>query len=196
MRNKTKQMVLIPIATFAIAGLMLSCSSLTELGAKPKAETANSTAFQLSGLSINPDTVAARDEVVITANVTNITGADDTYNAELKINNVTEASDKVLVAAGKTQTLTFVTFKDSPGKYQVSLGQLEGQFAVAESIASVPGNQSPAVPGKTGASCCAVGNQATSPAPGQTGASCCGTGVQNSPAVPRQLTGGGSCCGR
>lgn len=193
MRNRTKQMVLITMATFAIAGLMLSCSSLTELGAQPKAETANSTGFQLSGLSINPDTVAARDEVVITANVTNITGADDTYNAELKINNVTEASDKVLVPAGKTQTLTFVIFKDSPGKYQVSLGQLEGQFAVAESIATGPGTQTPAVPGKAGASCCGIGGQ-VSPVPGQTGASCCGTGIQNNPATQSRPAGG--CCGR
>ena len=128
MRNKTKQMVLIPMATLAIAGLMLSCSSLTELGAKPKAETVNSTTFQLSGLSISPDTVAARDEVVITAEVTNVNSVDDTYNAELKINNVTEASDKVLVPAGKTQTLTFVIFKDAPGTYKVTLGQLTGQF--------------------------------------------------------------------
>jgi len=190
-RNKNKLIVLIPIATFAIAGLMLSCSSLTGLGTKPKAETVNSTTFQLSGLSISPDTVAARDEVVITAEVTNVNSVDDTYNAELKINNVTEASDKVLVPAGKTQTLTFVIFKDAPGTYKVTLGQLTGQFAVSESIATGPSTQTPAVPGQAGASCCITGGQ-TSTAPGQTGAGCCGSGVQNSPAgQPRR-----SCCGR
>jgi hypothetical protein len=194
MRNKTKQMVLIPIATFAIAGLMLSCSSLNELAPKSKAEAVAATTFQLSGLSINPDTVAARDEVVITAEVTNVNSVDDTYNAELKINNVTEASDKVLVPAGKTQTLTFVIFKDAPGTYKVSLGQLAGQFAVAESIAAGPGNQSPALPSKTGASCCLTGGS-VSPVPGQTGASCCGSGVQNNPATQSRPAGGG-CCGR
>jgi hypothetical protein len=195
-RNKNKLIVLIPIVIFVIAGLMLSCSSLNKLVPQPKTEAGKSTTFQLSGLSINPAEVAARDEVVITANVTNITGADDTYDAELKINNVAEASDKVLVPAGKTQTLTFAIFKDAPGKYQVSLGQLEGQFAVAESIAAGSDTQSPAQPGQAGASCCAVGNQTTSPASGQTGASCCGTGVQNSPTAPLRLTGGGGCCGR
>ncbi len=103
------------------------------MGRNQRQKQSKATAFQLSGLSINPAEVAARDEVVITAEVTNVTGVDDTYNAELKINNVTEASDKVLVPAGKTQTLTFVIFKDAPGTYKVSLGQLAGQFVVAES---------------------------------------------------------------
>lgn len=192
--NKVEQFVLFSIATFAIAGLMLSCASLNDLVPQPNVETIKSTTFQLSGLSITPAEVAARDEVVITANVTNITGADDTYDAELKINNVAEASDKVLVPAGKTQTLTFAIFKDAPGKYQVSLGQLEGQFAVAESIAAGSDIQSPAQPGQAGASCCAVGNQTTSPASGQTGAGCCGTGTQSSPAAQPRRTSGRGCC--
>ena len=196
MRNKTPKIVLIPIAAFAIASLMLSCTSLNELGARPEAEAGKSTAFQLSGLSINPPEVAARDEVVITAEVTNVTSLDGTYDAELKINNVTESSDKVLVPAGKTQTLTFVIFKDAPGTYKVSLGQLAGQFAVAESIAAGPDNQAPAVPGQTIAGCCAVGNQTTSPALGQTGAGCCGTGIQDSPATQPRPTGGCGCGGR
>ena len=189
---KTKIIVLISIATLAIAGLMLSCSNLNELGLQPKAE-AGKAAFQLSGLSISPAEVAARDQVVISAEVVNITGVDDTYNAELKINNVTEASGKVLVPAGKTQTLTFVIFKDAPGKYKVSLGKLEGQFAVVESIAAGPGNQSSAVPGQAGASCCGAGNQTTSPALEQTGAGCCGTGIQNNPAAQPRSTSGCGC---
>ncbi|MGD0352629.1 MAG: hypothetical protein ABSB38_03945 [Dehalococcoidia bacterium] len=196
MTNKAKQIVLFPIATFAIAGLMLSCTSLNELGARPEAEAGKAAAFQLSGLSINPPEVAARDEVVITAEVTNVTSVDDTYKSELKINNVTESSDKVLVPAGKTQTLTFVIFKDAPGTYKVSLGQLVSQFVVAESIAAGPVNQLPAIPGQTVAGCCAVGNQTTSPALGQTGAGCCGTGIQNSPATQPRPTGGCGCCGR
>jgi hypothetical protein len=191
MRNKTKQLVLIPVATFAIAGLMLSCSSLNQLGVTPKTEAEKSTAFQLSGLSINPTEVAVRDEVVITAEVTNITGVDDTYDAELKINNVTEASDKVLVPAGKTQALTFVIFKDAPGTYKVSLGQLAGQFVVVETVAAAPENKASAVPAQTGASCCGTGNQ-TSPTLGQTSSGCCGTGVQNNPATQPRPT---SSCG-
>jgi hypothetical protein len=196
MRNKTKQIVLIPIVTFAIASLMLSCTSLNELGAKPKAEASEATAFQLSDLSVNPAVVAVRDVEVITAEVTNVTSLDGTYDAELKINDVTETSYKALVPAGKTQTLTFMLFKDAPGTYKVSLGQLVSQFVVDESLAAGPDNQAPAVPGQTGAGCCALGNQTTSPALGQTGAGCCGTGIQNSPATQPRPTGGCGCCGR
>jgi hypothetical protein len=179
MRNKTKQMVLIPMATFAIAALMLSCSSVSELGERTKAEAGKATAFQLSGLSINPTEVAARDEVVITAEVTNITGVDDTYNAELKINNVTEASDKVLVPAGKTQTLTFVIFKDAPGTYKVALGELAGQFVVSEPVSE---------PTKSG--CCGSAASGTAATSG-----CCGATGSSNPVVPvpRRVSG---CCGR
>jgi hypothetical protein len=196
MRNKTKLFVLIPVVSFVIAGLTLSCSTLNGLRLQPKAESGNATGFQLSGLSINPAEVAVRDTVLITAEVTDATSVDGTYNAELKINDVTEASYEVLVPAGKTQTLAFMVFKDKPGIYKVSLGQLAGQFAVAESIAAGPDNQAPAVPGQTGAGCCALGNQTTSPALGQTGAGCCGTGIQNSPATQPRPTGGCGCCGR
>jgi hypothetical protein len=176
MKNKTKQIVLISIAAFAIAGLMLSCSSLNQPGVTPKTEAEKSTSFQLSGLSINPTEVAARDEVVISAEVTDVTSVDGTYNAELKINNATEASDKVLVPAGETLTLTFVVFKDTPGTYKVALGELTGQFVVAETVATRPDNQTSAVPA-------------------QTASSCCGTGAQNNPVAPRRSSGCG-CCGR
>jgi len=195
MTNKAKKMVLIPIATFAIAGLVLSCASLTDLASRSNVETGNTKVFMLSGLSVDPPEVAARDEVVITAEVTNVSGADDVYNAELKINDITEASDKVSVPAGKTQTLTFVVIKDKPGNYKVAFDELTGQFAVAESLAAGTGNQTTSPPGQTGAGCCGVGGkQATSPAPDQTVPSCCATGNQNSPQVqPRRSSG---CCGR
>jgi hypothetical protein len=191
MTNKAKKIVLFPVVTFTIAVLMLSCTSLTDLATKSNSETENAKSFKLSGLSINPSEVAARDEIVITAAVTNVTSVDDTYNAELKINNVAEASDKVLVPAGQTQTLTFVTFKDTPGTYKVNLGSLTGQFSVAETVAAGTGNQIPALPGQAG-SCCSIGNQSTSPALGQGGAGCCGTGIQNNPAQPNRRS---SCCG-
>ena len=176
MKNRTKQIVLISITTFVIAGLMLSCSSLNQPGVTPKAEAEKSTSFQLSGLSINPAEVAVRDVVVITAKVTNVTDADGVYNAELKINNVTQASDEVLVPAGETQTLNFLVFKDAPGTYKVALGELTGQFAVAETVAAAPENK-------------------TSVVPAQTGSSCHGTGAQSNPVTPPR-SGGCGCGGR
>jgi hypothetical protein len=192
MRNKVRQIVLVPVATLAIAGIMASCSSLNNLVLAPDIEAGKTKAFLVSGLSIDPAEVAARDEVIITAHVTNVTTVDDTYNAELKINNNTEASDQMLVPAGKTQTLTFAIFKDTPGTYKVALGPLEGQFSVAETVATSAANQLPTVPAQAGASCCGIGGQ-VSPVP-QTGASCCGAGVQNNSTTQPNRTYG--CCGR
>jgi len=193
MTKKVARYVLFPIATFAIAGLMLSCSSLNDIVTQPNTETGKAKTFQLSGLSISPSQAAARDMVVITAEVTNITSADDTYNAELKINNATEASDKVLVPAGKTQTLTFAIFKDKPGTYKVSLDQLAGQFSVVESLAAGgPGSQAPALTG--GAGCCSLGKQPATQAVGQTGAGCCGTAAQTGPTIQSQTRRTSGCC--
>jgi hypothetical protein len=195
MIKKVAWIALFPVATFAIAGFLSSCVSLNGLVSQSNIETGKTRMFQLSGLSISQSQVAARDIVVITAEVTNITAADETYNAELKINNISEASDKVLVPAGKTQTLTFAIFKDKPGTYRVSLGQLASQFSVVESVAAVgPGSQVPALSG--GAGCCSVGNQLSSPSVGQSGAGCCATGTQNKSAVPSQprRTSGCGCC--
>jgi hypothetical protein len=189
--KKAKTIVLLPITTFALAGLLLSCTSVNDLVPRSGEEPGKAKLFQLSGLSINPSEVAARDEVVITAEVTNVSGVDDTYNAELKINNVTEASDKVSVPAGKTQTLTFVLFKDVPGTYKVNLGQLVGKFTVVGPVAAGPGNQASAVPAQTWPNCCGIGSQ-SSPSLGPNSGGCCGTGIQNNPAQPGRRSG---CCG-
>jgi len=189
MTDRAKKILVFSVATFAIAGLVASCAGLNEVGSRSNAES-----FQLSGLSVTPSEVAVGDEVVITTQVTNIGASDGTYNAELRINNVTEASDKVSVAAGKTETLTFVIFKEAPGTYRVTLGQLGGQFTVTESTATGTGNQTAAATGQTGGSCCATGKQSASPAPRQTGAGCCGLGTQSSPTAQPRRTSGGGCC--
>ena len=181
MISKAKKAVLLSIATFAVAGLVVSCASLTDLATGSNVETGDAKVFRLSGLSVDPPQVAARDEVVITAEVTNISSNDAVYNAELKINDVAEAYDKVLVPAGKTQPLTFAVIKNEPGTYKVALDELASQFAVVESVAAVPVNQSATQPGQAGASCCSIGNQSTPQVSAQTGASCCGTGSQNNP---------------
>lgn len=178
MRNRTKQIMLILIACVAIAGLMLSCSSLNEFGLKLRtgAEKAMPAAFQLSGLSISPAEVVGREEVVITAEVINVGGVDGTYEAELKINNVAELSDKVMIPAGGTQTLTFVVFKGTPGTYEVALGGLAGQFVVSEPVATQP-------------------SYTTSPVSEPTTSGCCGATGSSNPVVPvpRRVSG---CCGR
>lgn len=196
MTSKGKKFVLFPIATIAVAGLMFSCTNLSELSLRPQVEVDRVGGFEVSGLSIYPTEVAARDSVIVSAEIKNVTTADNTYNAELKINDVTESAYNLLVPAGKTETVIFMASKDVPGKYQVALGQLTGQFDVVQSIAGVPGSSVPALSGQARAGCCAVGNPSASPTPGQTtGAGCCGAGAQNG-STPIPGSTGGGCCGR
>jgi len=183
-------MVILPVATVAIAGVLLSCSGPIGAATTSNVETSESKGFQLSDLIINPSEVAARDEVEITAEVTNVSGADGTYNVEWKINGVGEASAEVSVPAGETKPLTFAMFKDRPGTYTVSLGPLAGQFVVSESIAAGPSNS---LSGQAGGGCCAVANPAPSAAPVQQGAGCCGTATQSSSIVQSARNSGCGC---
>ncbi len=191
MRNKTKQIVIITLACLAVAGLALSCSSQNKLGVRPGTEEAVPATFQLSGLSITPTEAAAHEQIFITADATNVGTVDDFYEARLKINNSIEFSNKVTIPAGQTQTLTFAVSKEQAGTYQVSLGDLVGQFVVAEPVATRPYNQISAISGLASGSCCGIGNQ-TSPAIGQASGGCCGIGNQTSPAIGQA---GGGCCG-
>jgi hypothetical protein len=188
MKSMVRHIVLVPVVTVALAGIMASCSSVNDFAPAQDTEAGKTNMFLLSGLTIDPGEVAARDEVLITAHVTNVGTVDDAYDAKLNINGVTESSDKVLVPAGTTQTLTFALFKDTPGMYKVSLGPLKGRFSVTETVAAVPNLPTAPVPG--GASCCGIGG-GQSPAT-QTGASCCGVPVQNSSYAPASGCG----CGR
>lgn len=194
MRNRTRQLMLVPIASLAIAGLMLSCSSLSELEAKPGTELEKATpaGFKLSNLSISPAEVLARDIVVITAEATNETDVEGIYTAEFKINDVAEASDEVTIPAGETQPVTFVTSRDAAGTYTVALGELTGQFVV-KPVATTSDSPASAAPKQTSSSgCCGTGGQ-TSAVSGQTGAGCCGTGIQNDLATQPRRTGGCGC---
>ena len=190
MLTKINRMVILSVATFAIAGLLLSCGSTSDVVTPSTGDASDSEKFQLSDLVINPEEVATRDEVVITAEVTNRSGAEGTYEAELKVNDVTEASDKVLVPAGQSQPVTFVLFKDKPGTYKVSLGTLGGQFVVSEPV--LAGSSSSGL-GQAG-SCCTVG-KSTLPPTQQGSAGCCGGATtQTNPITQPGRTSG--CCGR
>lgn len=186
MRNKTKRILLITVACLAIIGFSLACSSSNDLAVTQEsgAEEALSTVFQISGLSIVPGKVTTGEGVWITAEVTNTGEADGIYEAELRINNVSEASTKVAVPAGGTQNLIFSVSRDTPGTYQVALGELAGEFAVAERTAAQSINAASLGFQSTSSSCC-----------GSSGS--CRCGVTNSSSTsPQGVPAGGCGCGK
>ncbi len=193
MRNKTKQIMLILIACVAIAGLMLSCSSLNESGVKLRtgAEKAMPAAFQLSGLSIDPAKVTTGEGVWITAEVTNTGETDGIYEAELRIDNVSAVSNKVAVPAGGTQNLTFSVSWDTPGTYEVTLGELAGEFVVAERAATQSSNAVSVGSQSTFSGCCGSSSSGSS----GSCSSCSGATPPSSPPPPPQRRTGCGCGG-
>jgi len=88
--------------------------------------------FRLSNLAINPDAVDICETAVITATLTNIGGSRGDYTAELKIDGVTNQAEKLTLSAGANCMLCFKVSKGLSGTYNVTLGDLSGQFTVKE----------------------------------------------------------------
>ena len=88
--------------------------------------------WRLSNLEINPSEVNIGENVVITAELTNIGGSQGSYTAELKIDDITNQVEKLIISAGTDYMLVFKISKGLPGTYKVALGDLSGQFTVKE----------------------------------------------------------------
>jgi hypothetical protein len=88
--------------------------------------------FHLSDLEIKPGEVNISENVVITAKLTNIGGSQGSYTAELKIDGITNQTEKLIISVGTDYMLVFKISKGLPGIYKVALGDLTGQFTVKE----------------------------------------------------------------
>ena len=130
-----------------LASLMLisvACSSPTSTLAPPlpptpapaptQAPPATPTDFQFAELEIDPAEANPGEKIIVTAKITNPRATEDSYTARLIINDTTEAMIKVDLPAGETQTLSFSVSRDIPGPYQVTIGELTGQFVVVKPI--------------------------------------------------------------
>ena len=93
--------------------------------------------FILANLEINPGEVNVGENVVITAIISNFGGSQGSYTAELKIDGITNQSEKLIMSAGTNYILVFKVSKGLSGTYQVALGDLTGQFVVKEPPAPV-----------------------------------------------------------
>lgn len=133
MKHRSKQITIILIILLAVIGLPLSCGS-------------SSATFQTAELAINPVEVNPGVEIIITAQVTNTGGTEDSYSAGLRINDVTVTTAKVTIAAGASQPVSFVGALATPGTYKVTwielIGETEvprltGEFVVVEADETV-----------------------------------------------------------
>ncbi len=88
--------------------------------------------FRLSNLQILPAEVDVCESVVVTAKLTNAGGNQGSYTVELKIDGITNQAEKLTVSPGQICALCFKVSKGLPGTYQVTLGNLTGEFKVKD----------------------------------------------------------------
>ncbi|MBA7699580.1 hypothetical protein ES703_108278 [subsurface metagenome] len=87
-------------------------------------------AFTVSSLGVSPSEVAPSEEVTISVLVANTGGKSGSYTVVLKIDGVKEAEERVTVAAGSSQTVTFGVTREEAGSYTVTVDGLSGSFTV------------------------------------------------------------------
>jgi len=87
-------------------------------------------AFNVTDLEISPTRVKERQNITISATVTNSGGASGTHALLLKIKDKIEASQEITLSPGERQKVSFMLSKDKSGYYPVELGGLQGKFAV------------------------------------------------------------------
>jgi hypothetical protein len=86
--------------------------------------------LHVSDLSIRPLEVMADGPVTISVSVANTGDTEGTRNVVLKLNGVKEDEKNVIVAPGKSETVTFTVNKAGAGSYNVEIEGLTGSFTV------------------------------------------------------------------
>jgi hypothetical protein len=86
--------------------------------------------FEVTNLSISPDSVAVGEYVTITAEITNTKETDEAYLVELKLNGKVKDSQELLLGAGQSDNITFTITADTPGDNLVELGGESKVFSV------------------------------------------------------------------
>jgi hypothetical protein len=121
--------------------------------------------LKLSDLKVSMQQANPGEEIVATAIVSNTGGSPGNYIAELKINDVIEQADKVILPPGVNYNIAFKITKNDPGTYTVAIGELTTQFTVLEPIKTIQLTEPSATPYKRTSqrpsSCCGGGTTPT-----------------------------------
>jgi hypothetical protein len=102
-------------------------------------------AFKVSGLAISPSEVYPGESVTVSVLVSNSGEVSGSYRVTFKVNDVVVATKDTTVAAGASQTVTFVTSQIA-GTYAVDVDGLSGTFTVKTPVTPPP--EKPVVPAK------------------------------------------------
>ncbi len=94
--------------------------------------------FEVSGLSISPDTVEPGEVVTISVDVENVGTGTSPYTVNLKIDGTTEESTELTLAASEDETVTWTVSKTTAKTYNVDVNGLTGNFKVEEPVPPAP----------------------------------------------------------
>jgi len=95
--------------------------------------------FEVSNLSIEPDSVKEGEPVSITVECSNTGGVSGSYDVVLKIDGETEDTTSVTVDAGESTTVTFQVLTSESGTYLVEVHGLTGSIEVRRAKTGIPG---------------------------------------------------------
>ena len=95
-------------------------------------EQAGAPMLSVTNLNVLPVYAQPRQEILITADVTNSGTAWGAETVDLNINGMREQSADVGVAPGTSQPIRFTVYKTTPGTYQVEIGGATGTLYIMQ----------------------------------------------------------------
>ncbi len=98
----------------------------------PSAPPPRPAAFQVSGLSIDPDVAAPGAPVNVTAKITNIGELSGEYSVDFIVNSETKGTKSGQLSGGATDDLVFSVTQTSKGNYTISVGNITGTLSVQD----------------------------------------------------------------
>jgi len=86
--------------------------------------------FEFVNLSVSPSLVKPGENVTITTEVNNPSGIERSCTAKLLVDGIEEATQEIILAAGASDTATFMVSRNIAGTYAIEIDGLTGEFTV------------------------------------------------------------------
>ena len=102
--------------------------------------------FEVSNLTFDPSEVKAGESFKISFTVKNVGDLEGTFTGTLKIDDEIEATKKVTLSGGATQTVSFTITKDTPGRYVIEADGLQRFLEVSIPDVIYGPTDAPAIP--------------------------------------------------
>ena len=88
------------------------------------------TEFEVSNLTISPESVEPYETVTIKAEVANVGGLEGTYAANLSIDSVIVEAKDITLEPDETEAVSFSHVPEEAGEYTISIGESSGVLTV------------------------------------------------------------------